>query len=95
MTVLTEFAPAKINLTLEVPGKRPDGYHQISSLVVFASDVGDRVAMADGRAGLDEVSGPFGEAIAGENLIEKTLRLLAVEDPDLELGAVQIGRAHV
>uniref|UniRef100_E6Q7R1 4-(cytidine 5'-diphospho)-2-C-methyl-D-erythritol kinase n=1 Tax=mine drainage metagenome TaxID=410659 RepID=E6Q7R1_9ZZZZ len=28
------FAPAKVNLTLEVLGKRPDGYHALRSLVV-------------------------------------------------------------
>jgi 4-diphosphocytidyl-2-C-methyl-D-erythritol kinase len=31
--MLTVLAPAKINLTLEVLGKRPDGYHQIRSVI--------------------------------------------------------------
>jgi 4-diphosphocytidyl-2-C-methyl-D-erythritol kinase len=31
--MLTEKAPAKINLTLEVLGKRPDGFHEIRSIV--------------------------------------------------------------
>lgn len=31
--MLTVLAPAKINLTLEVLGKRPDGYHEIRSVV--------------------------------------------------------------
>jgi len=31
--MLTILAPAKINLTLEVLGKRPDGYHQIRSVI--------------------------------------------------------------
>jgi 4-diphosphocytidyl-2-C-methyl-D-erythritol kinase len=31
--VITVKAPAKINLTLEVLGKRPDGYHEIKSLM--------------------------------------------------------------
>lgn len=30
---MTVLAPAKINLTLEVLGKRPDGYHEIRSLI--------------------------------------------------------------
>lgn len=34
---LTLFAPAKINLTLEVFGKRADGYHDLRSLVVPVS----------------------------------------------------------
>ena len=33
---LAENAPAKINLTLRVLGRRGDGYHDIESLVVFA-----------------------------------------------------------
>ena len=36
-----ELAPAKVNLTLRVIGRRADGYHDIESLVVFAA-VGDR-----------------------------------------------------
>jgi 4-diphosphocytidyl-2-C-methyl-D-erythritol kinase len=35
-------APAKVNLALHVTGRRPDGYHLIDSLVVFA-DLGDEV----------------------------------------------------
>ena len=31
--MLTVLAPAKINLTLEVLGERPDGYHQIRSVI--------------------------------------------------------------
>ncbi|MFC1914611.1 4-(cytidine 5'-diphospho)-2-C-methyl-D-erythritol kinase, partial [Chloroflexota bacterium] len=31
--MLTVQAPAKINLTLEVLGKRPDGYHEIRSIL--------------------------------------------------------------
>ena len=37
---LTEFAHAKINLALHVTGQRPDGYHLLDSLVVFAG-IGD------------------------------------------------------
>ena len=38
--MLTVLAPAKLNLTLEVLGKRPDGYHEIRS-VIQAINLGD------------------------------------------------------
>lgn len=37
-----EFSPAKLNLNLEVLGKRPDGYHNIKSLMI-PLDYGDDV----------------------------------------------------
>jgi 4-diphosphocytidyl-2-C-methyl-D-erythritol kinase len=36
------FAPAKVNLALHVCGQRPDGYHLLDSLVVFAGISGIR-----------------------------------------------------
>jgi len=41
----TDKAPAKVNLTLSVLGRRPDGYHDLESLVAFA-DVGDGLSLA-------------------------------------------------
>ncbi len=38
------FAPAKINLWLHTGRRRPDGYHELSSLIVFARDTGDEVS---------------------------------------------------
>ena len=40
---MTLEAPAKINLTLEVLGKRPDGYHEIRS-VLQAISLCDRLS---------------------------------------------------
>ncbi len=40
----TRFCPAKVNLFLEVTGKRPNGYHELSTL--FAKiDLGDRLTV--------------------------------------------------
>ena len=44
--MITRIAPAKINLTLEVLGKRPDGYHEIKS-VVQAISLADTLTCED------------------------------------------------
>ena len=63
---ITEFAPAKVNLTLRVGPVRPDGYHPVDSLVCFA-DWGDvvRVEPADGL--IMTMSGPQAERLEGGN----------------------------
>jgi 4-diphosphocytidyl-2-C-methyl-D-erythritol kinase len=40
--MIREHAPAKLNLFLHVVGRRPDGYHEIESLVVF-TEFGDEL----------------------------------------------------
>lgn len=89
MPVFREFAPAKINLTLDVLGKRPDGYHELKSLVAFA-DVGDVVTLDTSRPVAVTASGPFATSIAGCNLVDTTLQLIAEAAPGLQLGAVHL-----
>jgi 4-diphosphocytidyl-2-C-methyl-D-erythritol kinase len=69
----SEFAPAKINLTLEVLGRRPDAYHELRSLVAFAQDVGDVLALKTGGVAGVEITGPFADAIVGSNLVDKAV----------------------
>lgn len=80
-------APAKINLTLHVAGRRDDGYHELESLVVF-SGVADTLVLRPGGA-IDLVTdGPTAEA-AGEtddNLVMKAARRLGLEIPALRAG---------
>jgi 4-diphosphocytidyl-2-C-methyl-D-erythritol kinase len=86
--LLEENAPAKINLTLRVLGRRADGYHELESLVAFA-DVADRLALTPGRALALEVRGP-NAAQAGadaDNLVLKAANALAGLIPGLTLGA--------
>ena len=66
------FAPAKINLTLHVTGRRADGYHLLDSLVVFA-DAGDRLQLDPGPELALEVTGPFAEGVPADqrNLVWK------------------------
>jgi 4-diphosphocytidyl-2-C-methyl-D-erythritol kinase len=87
MAVLAEHAPAKVNLTLAVLGRRADGYHLLDSLVVFA-DAGDRLTLAPGNAlsltvrGVTAIqAGPL-----DDNLVLKAARGLAAQVPRLKLG---------
>ncbi|HEY7624067.1 MAG TPA: 4-(cytidine 5'-diphospho)-2-C-methyl-D-erythritol kinase [Candidatus Limnocylindria bacterium] len=68
-------APAKINLTLEVLGKRPDGYHELAS--IFAT-VGlcDRVRVAGARS-LDVRTAPPLDVPAGGDLGSRAVAALA------------------
>ncbi len=86
---VTELARAKVNLTLDVLGRRPDGYHELATLIAFA-DVGDRLAFERGGASAVTVGGAFAGEISGENLVARTLELLAREEPRLILGAVTL-----
>ncbi|WBU53179.1 4-(cytidine 5'-diphospho)-2-C-methyl-D-erythritol kinase [Paracoccus sp. SCSIO 75233] len=74
---LSEFAPAKLNLSLHVTGQRADGYHLLDSLVVFA-DVGDKVTLEPGPLSLT-VNGAFAEALDGDNLCLRAARLADAE----------------
>jgi 4-diphosphocytidyl-2-C-methyl-D-erythritol kinase len=74
------FAPAKINLTLHVTGRRADGYHLLDSLVVFA-DVGDRItAVPAPRIDL-VIDGPMAAGLPADdtNLVLRAARLLAAD----------------
>ena len=71
-------APAKINLYLHVLGRRPAGYHELDSLVVFA-DIGDTVTARRADGLTLALEGPFAEALCGaaDNLVLRAARLLA------------------
>jgi 4-diphosphocytidyl-2-C-methyl-D-erythritol kinase len=80
-------APAKINLTLRVGLRRPDGFHEIESLVVFAG-LADEVSLDASRPlGLD-VDGPLRDACgpSTDNLVLKAARALAAQVSVLRSG---------
>ena len=92
-TARLERAPAKINLTLRVLGRRPDGYHEIESLVAFAG-VGDTLAFTPGKTLTLAVRGPSAAA-AGEiadNLVLKAVRALAQHTEGLKLGRFALSK---
>lgn len=70
------FAPAKVNLTLHVTGKRPDGYHLLDSLVMFA-DVGDELFIQTGNTISVTTEGPEAAAVPHDmdNLVLKVAAL--------------------
>ena len=84
---LIDRAPAKINLTLHVLGRRADGYHQLESLVAFSRS-GDTLALEPGpELGLT-VDGPGAEAAGpgADNLVLKAARALAARVEGLQAG---------
>ena len=82
-----EHAPAKVNLTLAVIGRRADGYHEIESLVAFAA-VGDTLAFTPGRELALTVRGPTARAAGAvaDNLVLKAARALAERVSGLKWG---------
>jgi len=74
-------APAKVNLDLQVLGRRPDGYHEIDSLFQAVS-LFDRVVITrtDSRDGVDiSLTRPAGVPIDASNLIARAFRLMQQE----------------
>lgn len=68
MTALLVRAPAKVNLTFEVIGRRPDGYHEVRS-ILLTLDLADRILL-DPADGLSlTVAGEAGH-LAGQPLEE-------------------------
>ena len=90
---LVEAAPAKINLSLRVFGRRGDGYHELESLVVFGR-CADRLSFTPGGELSLTVSGPSA-ALAGDNadnLVLKAARALAERSPGITLGAFALDK---
>ena len=92
-TARAEKAPAKVNLTLRVLGRRADGYHELESLVAFAG-VGDALTFARGDALTLTVSGPTAPAAgdSADNLVLKAARALAERIAGLTLGRFALSK---
>lgn len=86
---ITERARAKVNLTLEVPGRRGDGYHELVSLVAFA-DIGDDLSLVPAVEWGLTVDGPMAAAISGPNLVDQAAQAVRTCWP----GAAS-GQAHL
>ncbi len=79
-------APAKINLTLHVLGRRADGYHELESLVAFAG-TGDDLRLEPGPALSRRSRGRRRRLRGGsDNLVLKAARLLVERVEGLKVG---------
>ena len=78
MGKIERFAPAKVNLSLEVTGRRANGYHELQSLVVFARDVGDHLSFSHAKELSIQIDGPFafGLTAGDENLVLRAAHTL-------------------
>ncbi len=76
--IFQELAPAKLNLSLSVVGKRADGYHLLESLVAFA-DIGDRLTAEAAAEFSLTIDGPFAASLdaGSDNLVSRAAQLFA------------------
>ena len=91
-----ESARAKINLALHVTGRRPDGYHDLDSLVVFA-ELADVLAASPHAEPAVElgIDGPFADHLAnttaaGDNLVYAVADALMRAFPDKVADGIRI-----
>ena len=84
-------APAKINLTLQVIGRRADGFHEIESLVAFGG-ICDWLGYEPGPDLTLEVCGPRAveSGAVGDNLVLRAARALAARIPRPILGRFRL-----
>lgn len=70
-------APAKINLFLHVGERRPDGFHELQSLIGF-TEAGDQLEISPSAELSLAVTGPFASALpaSDDNLVLKAARAL-------------------
>ncbi len=88
---VVETAPAKLNLDLLILGRRPDGYHELDSLVTFVT-VADRLSFEPAEGLELSVTGPTGAAVpaGGDNLVLKAARGLASAAGRRPLARIQL-----
>jgi len=78
MEAAVRLARAKVNLWLNVVGRRPDGYHLLHSLVAFC-DLADTIEARPAAQLSLAVDGPVASALVdeGDNLVLRAARALA------------------
>ncbi len=85
-----EHAAAKVNLSLRVLGRRSDGYHELDSLVAFAS-VGDRLTLHLAGPLALELVGPGAPDLAtADNLVLRAANAVRARYPGLRTGTFRL-----
>ncbi|WP_034992711.1 4-(cytidine 5'-diphospho)-2-C-methyl-D-erythritol kinase [Beijerinckia mobilis] len=90
-SVLIERAPAKVNLTLHVVGRKENGWHELESLVAFTAG-GDVLSLTPGEMLGLTLEGPTA-SLAGDNdqnLVLKAARNLSSRVDGLRTGAFHL-----
>jgi 4-diphosphocytidyl-2-C-methyl-D-erythritol kinase len=87
---LVAHAPAKINLTLHIHGRREDGFHELESLVAFTAS-GDTLTLEPGDLTL-AIDGPTAQAAGpmDDNLVIAAAHALAQRVPGLRMGGFHL-----
>ena len=77
LSSVSETAKAKINLALHVLGRRADGYHELDSIVAFAS-IGDEIRLEKSDKLELHIDGPFAQDLpkAEDNMVIKAWHVL-------------------
>jgi len=75
MKPVTLRCPAKLNLFLEIHGKRPDGYHELSTVMVPVG-IYDTLTLTPAKKFTLEVDGP---PLPGTNTVEKAYKAVAAQ----------------
>lgn len=91
MTVVRDIAWAKLNITLQVLGRRVDGFHELRSLVAFAG-LGDTIELTPGHVLSLQAEGPFTAALDDDNLIIRAAKAARARNPALTLGRFRLAK---
>ena len=68
------FAPAKINLSLRILGKRPDGFHEIETVIAPIS-LSDKIEIEKQAQGIDFACDDPSVPAGHENLVVRAAKL--------------------
>jgi len=74
---LQVLAPAKINLSLLIAGKRPDGFHEIETIMAKVNFFDEILVQPGSKAGIELIcKGPYWAPAGEENLVYQACELL-------------------